>query len=192
MRNGVGSYPSPVRMFWGREDLRGFHNIMSWNWSSFRLFLNGQILWVFLLYWFVIESHYNWEFSHAHFQSSIVVVEPCRVLRDITRGKQRNWNREGKQRVKNCAPHLPAHCFTLMAAFLSSFLLVFLSMRCMNTDSACFSWGISKSQFFFTPFFCLMIFVSLITFCYMDWFAAQFWIFIIVLRVWDFDEDIID
>ena len=119
-------------------------------------------------------------------------VEPWMVLRDITWGKQRNWNCEGKQRAWNCAPHFPAHCFALMAAFLSSFLPIFLSMQCINTDSAYFSWGISKSQFFFTPFFCLIIFVSLITFCYMDWFATWFWIFIIVLKVWDFDENIID
>ena len=70
-----GGYPSPDWMFWGRADLRGFHNIMRWSWSSFKLCLNGQILWVFLLYWFVVESHYSWEFSHAHFQSSIVVVD---------------------------------------------------------------------------------------------------------------------
>ena len=89
-------------------------------------------------------------------------------------------------------PTFLLYCFALMATFLSSSLPVFLSTRCINIDSACFNWGISKSQFFFAPFFCLMIFVSLITFCYMDWFAARFWIFIIVLRVWDFDGDIID
>ena len=84
--------------------------------------------------------------------------------------------------LKLCSP--PSYStFTLMTAFLSSFLLVFLSTRYINTDNVCFSWGISKSQFFFAPFICLMIFVSFITFCYMDWFAARFWIFIIVLRV---------
>ena len=118
-------------------------------------------------------------------------VEPWRVLRDITWGKRRDWNCEGKQRVWNCAPHLPALLFRINGC-LSEFLPVFLSTRCINTDSAYFSWGISKFQLFFAPFFCLVIFVSLITFCYMDWFVARFWIFIIVLRVWDFDGDIID
>ena len=70
-----GELPFPYLDVLRGEYLRGFHNIMSWSWSSFRLCLNGQILWMFLLYWFVVESHYNWEFSHAHFQSSIIVVD---------------------------------------------------------------------------------------------------------------------
>ena len=94
--------------------------------------------------------------------------------------------------LKIVLPTFLLYCFALMVAFLSSFLPVFLSTWCINTESACFSWVISKSQLFFAPFFCLMIFVSLITFCYMDWFVARFWIFIIFLRVWDFDRDIID
>ena len=48
--------------------------IISWVEADL-LSVNGKILWVFLLYWFVVESHYNWDFSHAHFQSSIVVVD---------------------------------------------------------------------------------------------------------------------
>ena len=52
-------------------------------------------------------------------------VEPWRVLHDITWGKQRDWNREGKQRVWNCAPHFPALLFRIngrLSEFLPSYL----------------------------------------------------------------------
>ena len=119
----------------------------------------------------------------------------CGILKGFAWYNVRKAERLKSRRKTESEIVLPTfllYCFALMATFLSSSLPVFLSTRCINIDSACFNWGISKSQFFFAPFFCLMIFVSLITFCYMDWFAARFWIFIIVLRVWDFDGDIID
>ena len=73
----------------------------------------------------------------------------------------RPWRKT--ESLKLCSPP-SCSTFTLMTAFLSSFLLVFLSTRYINTDNVCFSWGISKSQFFFAPFVCLMIFVSLLHF----------------------------
>ena len=73
-----------------------------------------------------------------------------------------------------------------MAAYLISFLPVFLSTRCIIlTEHACFGWGISTSQFFFAPLFCFMVSISLIRFCYNSmWFQLLSVTLILSIVLW--------